>query len=424
MPSSLHGDSDGTMMGRVAVKPATISWPGMHCVAQLGRLVRAMPLVVLLGVVHAATAQDTTFSYQGFLHDNGAPATGMFDFQFALFDAPSGGAQLGAEQSTAGQAVGGGVFSVDLDFGASALAATESWLEIRVRRSGQASFVPLSPRQRVRPAPRAALARIAGPGAVDSASIADGSIGGNDIAPGAIGSTAIAAGAVGANHIQGSAVSAAKIQSGAVGADKIAANAVGFGKIANNAVGTAEIAADAVGASEITADAVGASEIAAGAVGSAEIGPSAVGSSEISDNAVGSAEIQDGSVGAANIFVNQVQRRVTGTCPAGASIRTVGTPGTVNCETDSQGIIGLTSPSSFSAPVLDGGGEQVVAMESVNSHLCMLSGVAFRDIDGSFERAICEILVSGGLWTLRAVAPENDEDAFCAAICLEKVVIP
>ena len=59
-------------------------------------------------------------------------------------------------------------------------------------------------------------------------------------------------------------------------------------------------------------------------------------------------------------------------------------------------------------------------MESVNSHLCMLSGVAFRDIDGSFERAICEILVSGGLWTLRAVAPENDEDAFCAAICLEK----
>ena len=38
------------------------------------------------------SAQTTEFTYQGSLKDNAAPANANYDFEFALFDALSGGA--------------------------------------------------------------------------------------------------------------------------------------------------------------------------------------------------------------------------------------------------------------------------------------------------------------------------------------------
>ncbi len=40
-------------------------------------------------------AQSTAFTYQGRLQDGGNPATGLYDFEFRLFDASLGGAQQG-----------------------------------------------------------------------------------------------------------------------------------------------------------------------------------------------------------------------------------------------------------------------------------------------------------------------------------------
>ena len=44
----------------------------------------------------AATAVGSTFTYQGRLNDGGAPATGSYDFQFALYDDAVACSQVGS----------------------------------------------------------------------------------------------------------------------------------------------------------------------------------------------------------------------------------------------------------------------------------------------------------------------------------------
>jgi len=56
------------------------------------------------------------------------------------------------------------------------------------------------------------------------------------------------------------------------------------------------------------------------------------------------------STGTISANTSQVQARVTGTCAAGSSIRVISSTGTVTCETDNVGAIGLTS-GSFSIPI-------------------------------------------------------------------------
>ena len=56
----------------------------------------------------------TAFTYQGRLTDGGNPAEGAYDFQFRLYDAPSGGNLLGTV--TPGDvAVSGGLFTVNAE---------------------------------------------------------------------------------------------------------------------------------------------------------------------------------------------------------------------------------------------------------------------------------------------------------------------
>ena len=94
--------------------------------------------------------QTTEITYQGQLQSSSAPASGSYDFEFALFD--GGGAQIGPTLARNGVAVAGGVFTVNLDFGAGFPGATR-FLEIRVRQSGAGAFATLSPRQPVTSAP-------------------------------------------------------------------------------------------------------------------------------------------------------------------------------------------------------------------------------------------------------------------------------
>ncbi len=91
-------------------------------------------------------AQTTEFTYQGRLTDGGQTSSGNYDFEFKLFDAEAGGAEIGTLQRL-DVTVTNGIFSVKLDFGAN-FNGQPRFLEIAARASAtQGAFTILSPRQ-------------------------------------------------------------------------------------------------------------------------------------------------------------------------------------------------------------------------------------------------------------------------------------
>ena len=122
--------------------------------------------VVALGLCGSAIGApvDPSFTYQGQLTSAGAAASGDVDLRFRLYDAMSGGAQIGTEQSWTVTLDSDGRFVVDLDFGPGAFAGDERWLEIDVAVAGSGSFTTLNPRQPMQPAPYALYALDGNPG--------------------------------------------------------------------------------------------------------------------------------------------------------------------------------------------------------------------------------------------------------------------
>jgi hypothetical protein len=96
--------------------------------------------------------QTSVLSYQGELTISGSPASGLHDMQFRLYDASSGGAQIGSTLTNIALPVNNGRFMTQLDF-AGAFAGEERWLEISVRPTGGGAYTLLTPRQRITSAP-------------------------------------------------------------------------------------------------------------------------------------------------------------------------------------------------------------------------------------------------------------------------------
>lgn len=140
------------------------------------RIIRSLPLlkvtVVLLGILligwpALVTAQDpapnaaaaslgSSFTYQGYLTDNGSPANGSYDFRFALYDADSGSTQIGSTITKGDVTVADGIFSVALDFGSGAFVGDARYLEVAVRGGGSSgSYTTLAPRRALTAAPYA-----------------------------------------------------------------------------------------------------------------------------------------------------------------------------------------------------------------------------------------------------------------------------
>lgn len=97
--------------------------------------------------------QTTEFTYQGRLLEGLIPANAVYDFDFSLFDAESGGTLLGTQQQN-GVSVVNGIFTVRLDFGG-AFDGAPRWLEIAVRPTGAPAFTLLNPRQPISSSPYA-----------------------------------------------------------------------------------------------------------------------------------------------------------------------------------------------------------------------------------------------------------------------------
>ncbi len=112
--------------------------------------------LALFASICSAAAQGTTaFTYQGQLRDGGVNANGTYTMFFKLFDAPSGGNQIGAT-ITITATLANGLFTVNLDFGVSAFDGGARWLDITVR--GGTDTQTLSPRVQVLPVPYAIFA--------------------------------------------------------------------------------------------------------------------------------------------------------------------------------------------------------------------------------------------------------------------------
>jgi hypothetical protein len=117
-------------------------------------LIIAMAMVAILGS-HSVQGQTTSFSYQGTLNLGGTPANGSFDFEFRLYDALSGGGQIGTTNSFNAVGVRNGQFTVTLSFGANAFPGEARWIQISVRQAGGGAYTILLPRQSVTATPYA-----------------------------------------------------------------------------------------------------------------------------------------------------------------------------------------------------------------------------------------------------------------------------
>jgi hypothetical protein len=127
------------------------------------------------GDVEVQAVVGTAFTYQGQLRQGGNPVNGACDFQFSLWNAGSGGVQVGTTQTKTNVMVSNGLFTVQVDFGAGDIFTSPPfmgdarWLAIAVRcPAGSGGYTTLTPRQAVTAVPYALSLR---PGAVISGSM-------------------------------------------------------------------------------------------------------------------------------------------------------------------------------------------------------------------------------------------------------------
>ncbi len=165
-------------------------------------LIKLALLVLLPAILHAAPV-GTSFTFQGRL-PNDAPANATVPMTFSLWDAATGGGNVGNPASLPlNVTVANRVFSVDLDFGTAAFTGDARWLQ--TTRNG----VVDPQRIRVAPTPNAIFASTAGAvkaGAISTAQISDGAITGPKLGQGSIAT----------GNIAENAITGAKIASGQV----------------------------------------------------------------------------------------------------------------------------------------------------------------------------------------------------------------
>ena len=126
------------------------------------RVIAVMAVVVLAvallgnGVIASSTADSddppvaNKINYQGQLTDNaGNPLNGTYDMDFQLWDAPTGGSQVGYTMTTNNVTVANGLFSVELLVNTSHFNGQGLWLQVIVEGE------TLSPRQEILPVPYA-----------------------------------------------------------------------------------------------------------------------------------------------------------------------------------------------------------------------------------------------------------------------------
>jgi hypothetical protein len=128
----------------------------------LGGLFIDLPALVDAQGPEPQAALGTAFTYQGRLTDASGPVNDTCDFRFSLWDAASGGNQVGNTQTVSGVTVDDGCFGVSLnsggEFGSSAFTGEARYLQIALKCGGDSDFVSLGGRVALNATPYALYA--------------------------------------------------------------------------------------------------------------------------------------------------------------------------------------------------------------------------------------------------------------------------
>jgi hypothetical protein len=124
------------------------------------RVFTALSSMLLIPTLAIAAPLGHSFTYQGELSQSGTPGDGTVHLRFSLWDAATGGTQIGANQIAANVPITGGLFNVEAnagdECGAQAFNGQARWLQIEVCTDGTcASTTVLDPRQPMTAAPYA-----------------------------------------------------------------------------------------------------------------------------------------------------------------------------------------------------------------------------------------------------------------------------
>ena len=116
----------------------------------------------LLLIGPAVFAQTTKFTHQVRLIDTNSVPDGIYEMQFKLFDDVVNGNPVGATLTLDGfgsnppaVTVAGGVFTVQLDFGADAFNGADRYVEVAIKYPGEPTFTTIRPRQQITSKPYA-----------------------------------------------------------------------------------------------------------------------------------------------------------------------------------------------------------------------------------------------------------------------------
>ncbi len=110
--------------------------------------------IAIIFLASTVSAQTTSFTFQGKLNDGAVAANGTYQFQFKLYDAATGGNQVGQTIADLPATVANGIFAVNLDFGAASYNGAARFIEVGVRLNGGGQpYTILNPRQAVASTP-------------------------------------------------------------------------------------------------------------------------------------------------------------------------------------------------------------------------------------------------------------------------------
>lgn len=118
-----------------------------------------------------ADPAGSSFTYQGKLtNSSGVPLTGTYDLTFRLYDAQTGGNQIGSTFLASGVVVQNGLFTVRVDFSSTAYNGEGRWIETSI------GSTTLSPRMPLTPVPYALHALSVADSSITSAKIPTGQV--------------------------------------------------------------------------------------------------------------------------------------------------------------------------------------------------------------------------------------------------------